>query len=152
MTTNPTNATDPTDPAEPSTAAPPSDTDLPTTVMTPEATEALGLTDEMTRPLPALETDDVWHGPIAPVGSSSPAGTGGAGEPAGGASTARRGPNTSALMWGLVLLVVGGLLTAVALGLHIDPVTALIVLLVGLGAVLLIVALVPRPGPEPRRA
>ncbi|WP_168709490.1 hypothetical protein [Actinomyces procaprae] len=47
-------------------------------------------------------------------------------------------------MWGLILLVLGGLLIAVAAGVRIDLVTAAIVLLAGVGVALLIMALLPR--------
>ncbi|QHO91529.1 hypothetical protein CWT12_09740 [Actinomyces sp. 432] len=50
----------------------------------------------------------------------------------------------STLVWGLVLLVLGGLLLAVSTGVRIDLVTAMIALLAGVGVALLIMALVPQ--------
>ena len=151
----------------PQTPASPSSADVPTTALTPEEVEAIGLTDTITRPFPVVEggdgtaspttatdawsapsgsapspdaspasnaprtgpggTDAVWHGPIAPLDTDAPS-----------------GPNPPAIVWGLVLLVVAALLVAVVAGARIDPVTAGIVVLAGLGAALLLVALVPR--------
>ncbi|SHE24855.1 hypothetical protein [Actinomyces glycerinitolerans] len=59
------------------------------------------------------------------------------------APAAPRGVRASTLVWGLILLVLGGLLLAVAVGVKVDPVTALIVLLAGIGVALLIIALLP---------
>lgn len=144
------------------TPASPSSADVPTTALTPEEVEAIGLTDTMTRPFPVVGEDSsappasawsapgasgtspdgadaertrsaesaadaVWHGPIAPLDPEAP-----------------RGPNPPAIVWGLVLLVVAALLVGVVAGARIDPVTAGIVVLAGLGAALLVVALVPR--------
>lgn len=54
-----------------------------------------------------------------------------------------RGVRASTLVWGLILLVLGGLLLAVAAGVQVDLVTAVIVLLAGIGVALLITALLP---------
>lgn len=57
---------------------------------------------------------------------------------------ARGRVRTSTLMWGLVLLALGGLLIAIGLGARIDLVSAFIVIVGGLGFLLLILALVPK--------
>lgn len=52
--------------------------------------------------------------------------------------------STGTLVWGSILVLLGVLLIAVGLGAHVDLVTTSIVVLAGIGAVLLIMALLPR--------
>lgn len=61
-----------------------------------------------------------------------------------------RSMRRTTLTWGLILLVVGGLLIAFGMGLHIDLATTGIVLLGATGLLVLVAAFLPRPrGPRP---
>lgn len=91
--------------------------------------------------------------PGSPALSGSPASSAGsAAETVWSAKTVQRDASaptrgrvrTSTLMWGLILLALGGLLIAVGLGARIDLVSAFIVIVGGLGFLLLILALVPK--------
>ncbi|MBE6482574.1 MAG: hypothetical protein E7Z94_09460 [Actinomyces ruminicola] len=88
--------------------------------------------------LPVTPERDVWSGPRRPA-AAQPGAPGAA-----PTAPAPRGVRATTLVWGLILLVLGGLLIAVAAGLQIDLVTAVIVLLAGVGVALLITALLPR--------
>ncbi|MDO4900301.1 hypothetical protein [Actinomyces sp.] len=83
---------------------------------------------------------DVWSGPRRPAGPNAAAAT--------SAPHAPQGVRASTLVWGLFLLVLGGLLLAVALGARIDLITAVILLLSGVGVALLVMALLPRRKPD----
>ncbi|MBW3067917.1 hypothetical protein GZ998_00080 [Actinomyces sp. 594] len=88
--------------------------------------------------LPVTPEQDVWSGQRR-AGT-----TPGSAPPPAAADAAPRGVRASTLVWGLVLLVLGGLLLAVSTGIRIDLVTAMIALLAGVGVALLIMALVPQ--------
>ncbi|PHP52624.1 hypothetical protein [Actinomyces ruminis] len=88
--------------------------------------------------LPPLTPErDVWSAPRKHTDAQDN------GVTSGSAPGAPRGVRAGTLVWGLILLVLGGLLLAVAVGVQVDPVTAVIVLLAGIGVALLVTALLP---------
>lgn len=97
-------------------------------VLSPEEAEAATIITDMTTPRP--DPDQVWS-------SNSPERE--------SQEQERRPLRRSTLTWGLILLVLGGLLVAFGFGVHIDPAMTSIMLLASTGVLLLVVALIPRP-------
>ncbi|CAM2804110.1 hypothetical protein ACSL103130_03050 [Actinomyces slackii] len=121
--------------------------------MSPAEAEAHAVTDVMTTPVSA--STEAPTQPISP--SSEPSGTkpmpsAAAGEGSDAVWSASRLPERDdaplrtspvTLVWGAVLLVVGGLLIAVGLGAQIDLAMTAILLLAGTGVALLAMAALP---------
>ncbi|WP_158247693.1 hypothetical protein [Actinomyces qiguomingii] len=89
----------------------------------------------------ATPEGDVWSGSPKQTGAQPQD------APTAPRTAAPHGVQAGTLVWGLTLLVLGGLLLAVAMGTRIDLVTAVIVLLAGLGLALLVMALLPHRRP-----
>ena len=102
-------------------------------------------TQPVTMPLPASQdaSADTASTGSAPASSSSPVWSA-------GTVTEQDRPQTpqdikgSTLLWGAFLLLVGGLLIAAGLGLRFDFTTTAIACLAGLGALLVVAALIPK--------
>ena len=102
-------------------------------------------TQPVTMPLPASQdaSADTASTGAAPASSSSPVWSA-------GTVTEQDRPQTpqdikgSTLLWGAFLLLVGGLLIAAGLGLRFDFTTTAIACLAGLGALLVVAALIPK--------
>ena len=128
------------------------------------STEATG--EDATRPFPAAGDTQPLTSPVTqpatmPLPASQDAGaeTASAGSPptsssspvwSAGTVTDRDRPQApqdikgSTLLWGAFLLLVGGLLIAAGLGLRFDFTTTAIACLAGLGALLVVAALIPK--------
>ena len=128
------------------------------------STEATG--EDATRPFPAAGDTRPLTSPVTqpvtmPLPASQDAGaeTASAGSPptsssgpvwSAGTVTEQDRPQTpqdikgSTLLWGAFLLLVGGLLIAAGLGLRFDFTTTAIACLAGLGALLVVAALIPK--------
>ena len=128
------------------------------------STEATG--EDATRPFPAAGDTQPLNSPVTqpvtmPLPASQDAGaeTASAGSPptsssspvwSAGTVTDRDRPQApqdikgSTLLWGAFLLLVGGLLIAAGLGLRFDFTTTAIACLAGLGALLVVAALIPK--------
>ena len=102
-------------------------------------------TQPVTMPLPASQdaSADTASTGSAPASSSSPVWSA-------GTVTEQDRPQSpqdikgSTLLWGAFLLLVGGLLIAAGLGLRFDFTTTAIACLAGLGALLVVAALIPK--------
>ena len=116
----------------------------PVTQLAPEPA-AESETQPVTMPLPASQdaSADTASTGSAPASSSSPVWSA-------GTVTEQDRPQTpqdikgSTLLWGAFLLLVGGLLIAAGLGLRFDFTTTAIACLAGLGALLVVAALIPK--------
>ncbi|RRD30646.1 hypothetical protein [Actinomyces bowdenii] len=89
------------------------------------------------------------QGPGAPLGGPDPQAQDAvwsARTVAGAGAAEPRGMSPATLVWGAILLLVGVLLVVVGLGVRVDLVSTGIVVLAAAGAVLLVMALIPRRG------